>query len=131
MPLERPFSEAWLNGPLSTDFYTRLYRPPASVPTIAVMVFVHGYMEHVGRYETAHTRWASKGVAVFAYDARGFGRTALDEQRTPGSEYGRTGGATERMLDLEWALNHTRAEIPNVPLFLMGHSMVRNVYRTV
>ncbi|KZV77155.1 lysophospholipase [Peniophora sp. CONT] len=123
MSLETPFSEAWLDGPLFTSFYTRLYRPPASVPTSAVMVFVHGYMEHVGRYEAAHTRWASRGVAVFAYDARGFGRTALDEHRSASSAYGRTGGMSERMLDLEWALNHARAEVPGIPLFLMGHSM--------
>lgn len=122
------FNEAWMNGPLSTSFYTRFYKPPASVSTRAVLVFVHGYLEHVGRYEAAHLQWAEQGVAVFTYDKRGFGRTALDEHRSPGSEYGRTGGATERMLDLEWALKHARAEIPGLPLFLMGHSMVRYHY---
>ncbi|VDC07092.1 unnamed protein product [Peniophora sp. CBMAI 1063] len=117
------FSEAWLDGPLSTRIYTRLYKPSLSVAPRAVMVFLHGYLEHVGRYEAAHTRWASQGVAVFTYDARGFGRTALDERKSAGSEYGRTGGATERMLDLEWALRRARAEVPDVPLFLVGHSM--------
>ncbi|KZV67236.1 lysophospholipase [Peniophora sp. CONT] len=117
------FTEAWLVGPFATKFYTRLYKPPASTPTRAVLVFVHGYLEHVGRYEAAHTRWASRGVAVFAYDERGFGQTALGKQKSPGAGYGRTGGVTERMSDIEWALRHAREEVPGVPLFLMGHSM--------
>ena len=126
------FTEAWLVGPLSTSFYTRTYKPPVPITTRAVLVFVHGYLEHVGRYEGAHGRWAKQGVAVFTYDERGFGRTALDEEhRSAGSEYGRTGGATERMLDLEWALKHARSEIPGVPLFLMGHSMVRGCARVL
>jgi acylglycerol lipase len=90
-----------------------------------VLVFVHGYIEHIGRYESLHTRWASKGVAVLAYDMRGFGRTALDDHRSKDSAYGLTGGATERMLDLEWALKYAKNGFPGVPLFLMGHSMVR------
>ncbi|VDB94441.1 unnamed protein product [Peniophora sp. CBMAI 1063] len=122
-PSSSSFTESWLPGPQSTSFYTRLYTPPPATPTRALLVFVHGYLEHIGRYETAHSRWASRGVAVFAYDERGFGRTALGEQRSAGAGYGRTGGGDARMGDLEWALRYAREEVKGVPMFLMGHSM--------
>ncbi|KAI0700467.1 lysophospholipase [Cytidiella melzeri] len=123
--VDLPYTESWLQGPFSTSFYTRLYNPPTSTPLCAVLVFAHGYLEHIGRYTDAHAKWASRGIAVFAYDERGFGRTALDkEHKSPGSVYGRTGGMKERMSDLEWAIKHARALFSGeVPLFLMGHSM--------
>lgn len=106
-------------------FYTRLYEPPISTPLRAALVFAHGYLEHIGRYTEVHAKWAQRGIAVFAYDERGFGRTALDEKhKSPNSVYGRTGGAQERMGDIEWAVKHTRSLFDkDVPLFLMGHSM--------
>lgn len=120
-----PYTESWLKGPLSTMFYTRLYEPPISTPLRAALVFAHGYLEHIGRYTEVHAKWAQRGIAVFAYDERGFGRTALDEKhKSPDSVYGRTGGAQERMGDIEWAVKHTRSLFDkDVPLFLMGHSM--------
>lgn len=117
-----PYVEHWLSGPLSTSFYTRVYTPP-SVPLRGALVFVHGYIEHIGRYDRAHSAWASRGFAVFAFDQRGFGRTALDGQRSETSAYGKT-GSPDRMLDVEWAIRVTRGQFPDVPLFLMGHSMV-------
>ncbi|KAI0308462.1 Alpha/Beta hydrolase protein, partial [Amylostereum chailletii] len=116
------YAEQWILGPLETSFYTRLYMPK-DVPIRAAMVFVHGYLEHIGRYETFHSAWAARGVAVFAYDERGFGRTALDEKKSAKSVYGQTGGAVERMLDVQWAIKYTRGKVERVPLFLMGHSM--------
>jgi acylglycerol lipase len=127
-----PYVESWLTGPLSTSFYTRLYNPPSSATLRGAVVFVHGYLEHIGRYTASHAAWAARGFAVFAYDMRGFGRTALDESaKSPGSSYGKTGGMNERMLDVEWAVQHTRELVDaSVPLFLMGHSMVSLVVRT-
>ncbi|KAH9944244.1 lysophospholipase [Epithele typhae] len=118
-----PYDEQWLDGPFETKFYTRLYLPPSPTPTRAVLVFIHGYIEHIGRYTAAHARWASDGVAVFAYDMRGFGRTALGDQRSPSSLYGKTGGIKERASDAEWAITHAHTTVPDVPVFLMAHSM--------
>jgi pimeloyl-ACP methyl ester carboxylesterase len=117
------YTEEWLAGPASTSFYTRLYTPPA--PARAALVFAHGFVEHVGRYAHVFPAWAAAGVAVLAFDQRGFGRTALDAQRSAGSSYGRTDNAAQRA-DLRWALDETRRRWPGVPLFLMGHSMARS-----
>ncbi|KAF8188948.1 alpha/beta-hydrolase [Pholiota molesta] len=117
-----PCVEAWLVGPRSTNFYTRTYSPPTK--PIAVLVFVHGAAEHSGRYTDMHTALcAEHGIAVFAYDQRGFGRIALDvPNRTEGSAYGKTNWGDE-MDDLDWAVRTAHGEFPDAPVFLMGTSM--------
>lgn len=120
------FSESWLKGPSGTSFYTRRYTPTSrneKTPR-AVIVFIHGYDEHIGRYEKFHRAWAARGFSVFAFDLRGFGRTALDEaHRSPGSVYGKMGTV---LRDVEWAVRYaSRISTKEVPVYLMGHSMVR------
>jgi acylglycerol lipase len=115
------FEERWLTGPSGTRFYTRTYK--ADKPK-ALLVFVHGYAEHVGRYGHAHPKYPQKDITVFTYDARGFGKTALDlENKSDTSSYGKTSWE-EQFEDIEWAIRHARKEIPGIPTFLMGHSMV-------
>jgi alpha-beta hydrolase superfamily lysophospholipase len=116
-----PYTEEWITGPHSTSFYTRLYTPSAPK---AALVFAHGFVEHVGRYEHVFPHWAAHGIAVFAFDQRGFGRTALDQKRSASSSYGRTDSDTQRG-DLHWALADAQKRWSGLPLFLMGHSMVR------
>jgi acylglycerol lipase len=116
------FTETWLPGPKSLSFYTRTYHPPSGSPS-GVVVFIHGFTEHVARYEYVHKRWADRGFVVFTFDQRGFGRTALDPKKTPGSVYGRTGDV-DQIADIVWALRVAQEANPTVPLFLMGHSMV-------
>ncbi|KAJ6461076.1 hypothetical protein C8R45DRAFT_1179832 [Mycena sanguinolenta] len=52
-----------------------------------------------GAHRTIHrsaSEYAKRGINVFAFDQREFGRTALDEEnRSPESEYGRTHGAAQ------------------------------------
>lgn len=122
------FTDAWLPGPKSTSFYTRTYHPPSGSPR-AVVVFIHGFAEHVARYEYVHKRWADLGFSVFTFDQRGFGRTALDSKKSPNAVYGRTGDA-DQISDITWALSVAQEANPTVPLFLMGHSMVRCVQPT-
>ncbi|KAH7928716.1 alpha/beta-hydrolase [Leucogyrophana mollusca] len=114
-----PFSEQWLIGPQQTQFYTRTYRP--SSPKAAI-VFVHGFIEHVARYAHVFPAWADRGIAVFAYDQRGFGRTALGDERSKDSAYAKTSWP-EQLADVEWAVQHVRREFKGVPVFLYGHSM--------
>jgi acylglycerol lipase len=114
------FTEEWLVGVRGTSFYTRLYQPTS--PLRGALIFVHGYNEHISRYEALHSSWAARGFAVFTYDLRGFGRTALDPVKSLNNSYGQMG---EPLADLEWAIKHTRSLFPDTtPLFLMGHSMV-------
>lgn len=120
------YTEAWRPGPLATQFYTRKYTPPDGTSTRAVIVFVHGFAEHIARYIHFHPRLASKGIAVFAYDQRGFGLTAQDTEgnKSKTSAYGKTCWK-DQMLDIAWAIGEARKAFPGIPVVLMGHSMVR------
>ena len=61
---------------------------------------------------------------VFAFDQRGFGRTALDTtHRSEGSAYGKTDWE-HQMGDIEYFLTYLSQQYPGVPLFLHGASMV-------
>ncbi|KAJ7616397.1 Alpha/Beta hydrolase protein [Roridomyces roridus] len=117
------YAEAWLPGPHSTQFYTRTYLVPGGTLSKAAMVFLHGFTEHIGRYTEVHAEFARCGINVFAYDQRGFGKTALDEEHGSGrAAYGKT-DVEKQMDDVEWALTHTHTAFPSLPLFLSGHSM--------
>ena len=141
-PETSTYIEAWLNGPNGHPFYTRTYLPSSPSPTSpstststststaappppkAVLLFVHGFADHISRYEDVHPRWAQRGIAVFAYDMRGFGRTALDDaHRSPDAAYGKTSRAAEHA-DLSFWVRHVRATFPKAPIFVMGHSAV-------
>ena len=120
-----PYSEAWLAGPSSTQFYTRTYTPVPPVSTKAVIVFIHGFAEHIGRYTHFHPLLSARGIAVFAYDQRGFGLTAQDIKgnKSKSSAYGKTCWK-DQLADIEWAVEHTLKSFKGKSLFLMGHSMV-------
>ncbi|KAF5386210.1 hypothetical protein D9615_002319 [Tricholomella constricta] len=116
------FTESWITGPQSTQFYTRTYTP-ANTPRAAI-VFIHGFAEHVGRYTHFHPLLREHDIAVFALDLRGFGKTALDTEghKNKDSAYGKTSWA-EQMADIAWAVEHVKKTFSEVPIFLMGHSM--------
>lgn len=122
MSAAHEFDEAWLAGPDGHKFYTRTYKA-ADVPQ-AVILFIHGFAEHIARYEHAHRDWADRGFTVFTYDQRGFGRTALDaEHHSKDSAYGKT-RFSNQMRDIEWWTRRLKEEQSKLPLFLVGQSMV-------
>ncbi|GAA6016391.1 hypothetical protein JCM10207_003847 [Rhodosporidiobolus poonsookiae] len=108
-----------LTGSHSTRFFTKTWTPPAGVPVQAQLLFVHGFIEHIERYDHAFPRFAQAGIAVFAYDQRGFGRTAT---YTPKHSQGVTSWP-HQLADLAFWLAHAKSLHPDVPLFLFGHSM--------
>lgn len=116
------YKEEWASGPHDTNFYTRIY---TSAHPKALLVFVHGAAEHAGRYTEMHTVLAREhDIAIFMFDQRGFGRTALDiDHKSADAGYGKTNRGYQ-MNDLEWAIEHARTKVQNVPVFLMGTSMV-------
>ncbi|KAI0331908.1 lysophospholipase [Cubamyces sp. BRFM 1775] len=122
-PESSTYTEAWLSGPKDHPFYTRTYLPASPpAPPKAAILFVHGYNDHIARHADTHAAFAQRGLAVFAYDMRGFGRTALDEaHRAPGEGFGRTSRALE-LEDLEWWVRHVARMHKGAPIFLMGYS---------
>ncbi|TFK44955.1 Alpha/Beta hydrolase protein [Crucibulum laeve] len=120
----RAYTESWLSGPHSTQFYTRTYPAASTGKPKAAFVFIHGFAEHIGRYSHIHPVLAERGVGVFAFDQRGYGLTAQDTEgkKSKGSTYGKTSWK-EQMGDVQWAIEQAKKAWEGVPVFLMGHSM--------
>ena len=75
-PLQRHVSraEGSLNGVGATALYWQAWLP-VTAPR-AVVAIAHGGLEHGGRYGHVGRRFADAGVATYAIDFRGHGRSA-------------------------------------------------------
>lgn len=91
--------------------FERSWLPPRK----SVIVIVHGYAEHSGRYDHVARRLVARGHGVHAFDLRGHGRS---EGRRA---YARS--LDEHVADLEAFLARIHEGEPALPLFLLGHSM--------
>jgi acylglycerol lipase len=81
----------------------------------AVLVLVHGAVEHCGRYAEMAQVLNRHGVAVYGFDLRGHGRSEGD--RIWVNRFDRY------VADLATYVDRIRDRHPNVPRFLFGHSM--------
>jgi alpha-beta hydrolase superfamily lysophospholipase len=77
-------------------------------------VIAHGLAEHSGRYEGTGRSFARAGLAAYAFDHRGHGKSPGRRVHVRSFE--------EFRADVRAALALARAEHPGVPLFLLGHS---------
>ncbi|WP_017931388.1 alpha/beta hydrolase [Robiginitomaculum antarcticum] len=90
------------------------YHWPVDTPR-AIVTIVHGLGEHSGRYEGYALAMTAEQIAVIAVDLRGHGQSA-------GSR-GRAKDLSSLMSDIDTMCAKSRALYPNIPHFLMGHSM--------
>lgn len=60
-------------------FYTRTWKPDNPK---AVVYFLHGLGEHVGRYDHVFSQFSDAGIMVHAFDSRGYGKTIQLNGRT-------------------------------------------------
>ncbi|KAH7109060.1 Alpha/Beta hydrolase protein [Dendryphion nanum] len=94
--------------------YTKTWKTDG--PAKARLVFVHGFSDHCNTYNNFFPTLASKGIEVYSFDQRGWGRTVTKQ-----SDRGNTGSTTRVLADIT---SFIKTVIPSpVPLFLMGHSM--------
>ncbi len=85
----------------------------------AVLCIVHGLGEHLGRYTHVAEFFTQQNINVWAFDQRGHGRSEGKRGFSPNYEL---------MLDeIARFLAQARAENPDTPLFLYGHSMGGNL----
>jgi alpha-beta hydrolase superfamily lysophospholipase len=96
--------------------------PPA--PARAVVQLTHGMGEHVLRYHDLATTLTGHGFAVYGQDHRGHG-ASVGTAGTAGAELGQIGadGWGELVDDIGLLSDRIRADHPDLPLVLLGHSM--------
>lgn len=103
----------------------RVYRPEGEPH--AVLVIVHGMEEHCRRYRDFAVFLKRHGIAVLTYDLPGHGDAARR-----GNElgwFGETDGWETLVGSAATAVGKMKKEYPDVPLWLMGHSMGSMIVR--
>lgn len=86
---------------------------PKTAP-VAAVIALHGFNDHSGAFEDLGPALARAGVAVYAYDQRGFGGA-------PGR--GVWAGAAAMGRDLAELVRLVRATHPGIPVHALGESM--------
>ena len=86
-----------------------------------VVQLVHGMIEYIDRYDEFAKYLVNAGYVVYGHDHLGHGETA----KTP-EDFGYfadNNGKNIVIKDIRQVYCHAKKEYPNVPYFLMGHSM--------
>ena len=92
-----------------------------------VLQIVHGITEHIGRYDTFANYLTELGFVVVAEDHMGHGRS-VNGAGIQGYFHGGWFSAVE---DTYRLLRDTRADYPDIPYILLGHSMGSFMARTI
>ena len=97
----------------------------------ATLLIVHGMAEHSGRYAKFAQFLANHGIAVATYDQLGHGKTVKSAKEL--GFFGHEHPVQSLLKDVIVMADSLKARHPDVPHFVMGHSMgsfiVRNVLK--
>lgn len=113
--VERTFTLKATDG---TEVFVYAWLPDGDVR--ASLQIVHGLAEHAGRYRRFAEACAARGVAVYADDHRGHGRTARADAL---GFFAAEQGWRTVLDDLYRLGDHVTREHPGLPRVLFGHSM--------
>ena len=86
---------------------------PAGKPK-AVMVLIHGFNAHSGYMEWAGEQFAASGLAVYALDLRGRGKS--EGERFYVEKF------SDYLTDVNTLVSQARSENPGLPIYVLGHS---------
>ncbi|MFL6078591.1 MAG: alpha/beta hydrolase [Ornithinibacter sp.] len=101
-----------------TALHTYRWLPDGSPK--AVVQIAHGMAEHAARYARLAEALTAAGFAVYAHDHRGHGSTA---SKADHGYFADREGWTSVVADLRTVTDLAREEHPDLPVFLLGHSM--------
>lgn len=108
-----PAKEGEFTGQGGLRLYWRAWLPDGDVR--AVLIVTHGYGEHGGRYGSLVEFLLSRGLAIYALDQRGHGRSE--------GPRGHAGRFSEFVDDLHAFRVRVEQGEPGTPLFMLGHSL--------
>lgn len=105
-------NESTFEGVGGQKIFTRSWRPEGNARS--VLVIVHGFNSHSGQYLWAAEQFAAKGLAVYALDLRGRGRSEGERYYMEKIE--------DFTDDVATLVRTAKAENPGLPVFVLGHS---------
>lgn len=105
-------SEKTFEGAGGLKIFTRTWR--AAQPPRAVVVLVHGFNSHSGYYTWAAEQLAASGLAVYALDLQGRGKSEGERFYVERAE--------DYAINVAKLVAIAKAGEPGSPVFLLGHS---------
>ncbi|MDF2695849.1 MAG: Lysophospholipase, partial [Labilithrix sp.] len=105
-------NEEMFQGKGGLNLHARIWRPDGDAR--AVVVIVHGFKAHSGLYEWPAEQMVKRGLAVYALDLRGHGKSEGERLYV------------DKMMDYVDDVNRlvalAKAREPGCPVFVLGHS---------
>ena len=93
----------------------------ADINPKGIFIISHGMAEHMGRYQWLISQLNNDGYNVISRDHKGHGINIINGE-TPGLFSDNNGWLKVRD-DLKETINYAERKFPNLPCFLLGHSM--------
>lgn len=106
-------TEGSFTGMGGLKIFTRSWAPANGQPR-AVVVLVHGFNAHSGYFQWTGEQFASSGLAVYALDWPGRGKSE--------GERFYIHSVTDVVADIDVLVMQAQREHPGLPVFLLGHS---------
>jgi acylglycerol lipase len=112
--MNKPFTaaEEHIDSTGGIRIFIRSWRPPTKPR--AIVAIVHGFNSHSGHYLWVAEQLVATGLAVYALDLRGRGKS--DGERYYLEHF------AEYLSDVDALVNLARSREPGLPVFVLGHS---------
>ena len=105
-------NESSFKGVGGLSIHTRSWQAQGNAR--AVMILVHGFNAHGGYMQWPGEQFAAKGLAAYALDLRGRGKS--EGERFYVEEF------SDYLGDVDKLVNIARSEHPGLPVYVLGHS---------
>jgi alpha-beta hydrolase superfamily lysophospholipase len=112
-----------------THYLHHTFFEPDNTDIKATLLIVHGMSEHSGRYADFAQFLADNGIAVATYDQLGHGQTIKTDDEL--GFFGNEHPVQSLLKDVIIMADSLKTRHPDVPHFIMGHSMGSFIVRTV
>ncbi|MBI6576527.1 alpha/beta hydrolase [Pseudomonas viridiflava] len=115
----------WLDASDHCRLYVNAWLPDTT--PLAVVMLAHGMAEHSGRYGRLGAALNAAGIALYAHDQRGHGKTALQGRL---GHFANEDGWSKVVDDLATLSQSIGQRHAGAALFLLGHSMGSYIAQT-
>lgn len=106
--------EEWTFEGSKVPIVARSWREPDATPRFVAML-VHGYGEHIGRYDHVASALIDNGAVVYGVDHIGHGKSGGDRALIDDFE--------DVVADVDRVVDTATTDWPGLPVVLIGHSM--------